>query len=149
MLAAFLRKPSREQRLLAAAAALHVIVAIAVRILPFGRVRRLLDPISRGGHRPQRAAGAEGRVIQAVRTVSAALPGATCLTEALVARVLLRRVACETTLCFGVSNERPAGRRFDAHAWLERRGLTLVGHRDIVYAPLVPPTRCAPSQPLR
>ena len=73
------------------------------------------------------------------------LPGATCLTEALIAGVLLRRSGCETTLCFGVSGAAPAGRPFDAHAWLERCGVTVIGARAIAYDPLASPHRCVSS----
>ncbi len=136
-LAAFFRTSRADQRLLILAALLHVAVAIAVRVLPFGLVRRALGIAAPGtGRRPvddAEADDAEARVIWAVRTVAFALPGATCLTEALVAQCLLAGYACETTLCFGVSRVTPAERPFDAHAWLERRGAIVIGASAIAY----------------
>ena len=145
----FLRQSRADRRRLAAAAILHAIVATAVRALPFARVRRLLDRLATFAGGTDGAGDVEARVIHAVRSVSAVLPGATCLTEALVAGVLLRRSGCETTLCFGVSGAAPADRPFDAHAWLERRGVTVIGARGIAYDPLSPPTRCVSSLLLR
>ena len=148
-LTTFLRKSRADQRMLALAAVLHVVVAIAVRVLPFGPVRRLLGHAAALGPRPRDVDAVDARVVQAVRTVASWLPGANCLTEALVAQCLLARYQHETTLCFGVARIRPAGRPFDAHAWLERRGSGLIGARAIVYDPLRPPNRCVSSPPSR
>jgi hypothetical protein len=153
-IAAFLRKPRTERRLLVNVALLHLVVAALVRVLPFGRARQLLDRASASGARrngPFAAdPGIEPRVVGAVRTISAALPGATCLTEALVAGFLLRRRGCETTLCFGLSSDIAEGRPFDAHAWLEHRGATVIGARAIAYVPLhVSHLRCGPSPSAR
>ncbi len=147
-LTAFLKKPLADQRLLVFAALLHVLVALAVRVLPFGLVQRALGRVAATGP------GCPGidddaRVVRAVRTVASLLPGATCLTEALVAQCLLARHASETTLCFGVSRTRPFDRPFDAHAWLERGGSCLIGTRAIVYDPLRPSSRCVSSPSLR
>ena len=144
-LARFLRKSRGDQRLLALAAVLHLLVAITVRLLPFRRVRRLLASTSALGPRPRDLDDAEARVVQAVTAVASSLPGANCLTEALVAQWLLARYACETTLCFGVARNRPDDRPFDAHAWLERNGAGVIGARAVVYDPLGPPSRCEPS----
>ena len=141
----FLRKSPADQRMLALAAILHVVVTIAVRALPLGRVRQILGRVAAIATRRLGAADGDARVAQAVRTVSSVLPGATCLTEALVANCLLTRSPGETTLCFGVSRVRPAERPFDAHAWLERRGATLIGARAIAYDPLRPTSRCVSS----
>ena len=145
-LARFLRQSRADQRLLALAAVLHALVAIAVRLLPFGRVQRLLAAVAAIGPRPREVAHVDARVAQAVSTVAALLPGANCLTEALVAQCLLARYGRETTLCFGVARHRTDDRPFDAHAWLERGGATVIGARALRYDPLHPPhSRCGPS----
>ena len=149
-LARFLRHSRAERRLLALAAVLHALVAIAVRLVPFGRVQGLLAAVAAIGPRPRKVAHfdahLDARVAQAVSTVAAFLPGANCLTEALVAQCLLARYGRETTLCFGVARHRTDDRPFDAHAWLERGGATVIGARAIRYDPLHPPhSRCGPS----
>lgn len=141
----FLGKPRADRRLLARAAVLHVLVAIAVRLVPFGRVQRPLAWLATAGRRPESIDGVETRVVQAVRTVSALMPAANCLTEALVAQCLLARYGCEATLRFGIARVAPSGRPFDAHAWLERRGAALVGARAIAYDPLEPASGCGSS----
>jgi hypothetical protein len=145
LLIAFTRKPSADRRLIVLAAVLQVIVAVAVRVLPFARVRALLDRLAALGPRPRDIANVDARVVQAVQSVAARLPGATCLTDALVAQCLLSRHRRETALCFGVARDRTADRPFDAHAWLEQRGSGLIGARAIVYDPLRHPSRCASS----
>ena len=145
----FLRQSRADRRRLAAATVLHVIVVSALRALPFARVRQLLERIAAFGRGTRGDGEVAARLIWAVRSVSSVLPGATCLTEALAAGVLLRRAGCGATLCFGVSGLTPADRPFDAHAWLERRGVTILGARGIAYDPLASPTRCAPSLLLR
>lgn len=149
LLRKFLRQSRADRRRLAAAAILHAVVATAVRALPFARVRRLLDRLATFAGGTDGAGDVEARVIHAVRSVSAVLPGATCLTEALVAEVLLRRAGCETRLCFGVSGAEPTDRPFDAHAWLERRGVTIIGARGIAYDQLASPRQCEPSPSAR
>lgn len=144
------RRSRADRELLARAAVLHVIVAIVVRVLPFGLVRRALGHVGAFcGARPSNLENVDARVVQAVRTAAARLPGATCLTEALVTQCLLARYQHETTLCFGISRIRPDGRPFDAHAWLERRGDTVIGARGIAYDLLAPPSRCVSSLLLR
>lgn len=140
----FLRLAPADRRLLLLAAGWYVVVAIALRTLPFGRVRRLLDRAATLGRRPAPIDDAHARIVRAVRAVASRLPAGNCLADALVARLLLARAHCETTLCFGVAQERPAERPFDAHAWLEQRGRRLVGARAIVYHPFRHPTRGLP-----
>jgi hypothetical protein len=142
---AFLSKPRADRRLLLLAAALHAVVAVAIRVLPFGWVRRGLRAVATVGPRPAEDASIESRVVGAVKTMSSILPGGSCLTEALVAQCLLARHAREATLVFGVSPRRTDGRPFDAHAWLEHRGSGIIGVRAIAYDPLRHSSRCAPS----
>jgi hypothetical protein len=143
----FFRQSRIDRQLLVQAAILHVAIAVAVRITTFGRVRHVLAVVAalRRGSDPGQEIDA--RVVRAVRAVSARLPGANCLTKALVAQCLLARHGCESTLRFGVARGTPSGRPIDAHAWLERRGTGLIGARATAYDPLEPASRCV-SLPL-
>ncbi len=144
-LARFFGKSRADRRRLALAAALYVGVAIAVRLLPFGRVQRLLAAVAAIGPRPREVAHLDARVAQAVSTVAAFVPGANCLSDALVAQCLLARHGREATLCFGLARVTSARRPFDAHAWLEHRGTPVIGVRAIAYDPLRHPSRCVSS----
>ena len=139
VLAKFCRRPSRDRRLLVSAAALHLLVAIGVRVLPFAWVRHALDRLAAFGSQARSAANLEARVVWAVRTAASLLPGANCLTEALVARCLLTHFQRDATLCFGVSRVQPVDRPLDAHAWLEHAGRAVMGARAVDYEPLCPP----------
>src|SRR5687767_4024900 len=76
-------------------------------------------------------------VAWAVERVSRAIPGATCLTQALAARLLLSRRGHASRLKIGVT--RPAGERLRAHAWLESEGRIVLGGGGVeAYTPLNP-----------
>ena len=78
----------------------------------------------------------------AVRRVSRAVPGATCLTQALAARLLLSRRGYDSRLEIGVT--RVPGSRLRAHAWLKTNDLVVIGGRDAVgYTPLSATPRSA------
>lgn len=142
----FLRKPPADRRVLLLAAVLHVIVAIAIRVLPLRQVRRLLATLAAIAPRRANVEDADARVVQAVCGVASVLPGGTCLTEALLAQCLLACFDYDSTLSFGLAPAAPDGRPFDAHAWLERRGAAVIGARAIAYEPLERPhLRCGPS----
>jgi hypothetical protein len=145
LLHGFFRQSRVDRHLLVQAAILHVAVAVALRVMTFGRVRRFLGSVAGPRRAPDPVGEVDARVVRAVRVVSVRLPGANCLTEALVAQCLLARHGCESTLRFGVAAGGPAGRRFDAHAWLERRNTAIIGQRAIVYDPLQPASRCVSS----
>jgi hypothetical protein len=135
----FWRKPSVDRRLLLSAAVLHAFVALALRVLPFRFVRRVLDGAAMLGPAPRATADVEGRVVRAVRTTAMFVPGCNCLTEALAALFLLKRYGCDATLAFGISAHKPADRPFDAHAWLEHGHRRVIGARDVAYARLSHP----------
>lgn len=113
-------RSSGERRLLAHALLFHAAVVVALRLVPFGRLREW-GSIRYGG-RP-RLAPDQTRVIWAVRTAAALMPfGRTCLSEALTAHWLMAACGHESVVRFGVAPA--ASRRFTAHAWLESPSLT-------------------------
>jgi hypothetical protein len=74
-------------------------------------------------------------VTWAVRRVSRAVPGATCLTQALAAQVLLSRRGYASRLRIGVARAADNGLR--AHAWLESDGVVVFGGSGFeAYTPL-------------
>ena len=68
-------------------------------------------------------------IVWAVEAVSRRVPGATCLTQALAAKVLLRCFGQGAQLCLGVA--RASDGTFRAHAWLERNGRPVLGGAGI------------------
>src|SRR2546428_10557189 len=89
----FLRLAHAERVLLLEAALLLGAIGLGLRLLPFGRLRRLLDRLSRPRHglRPQARLSAD-RIAWTVERGSRVVPGArSCLVQALAAPVLLAR----------------------------------------------------------
>ena len=81
-------------------------------LLPFRIVQRITAKTARGAEPIQSAA----RYVWAVRAVSRYVPGATCLTQALAAQVLLAQSGCNSRVEIGVTKDEQ--RRFRAHAWV-------------------------------
>jgi hypothetical protein len=69
------------------------------------------------------------RVAWAVRAASRRIPGASCLTQAVAARLLLARYGHHALLRIGVRRDERGG--FEAHAWAEVDGWPVVGGRDV------------------
>lgn len=125
--------PGADRRLLLTASGWLLAFRIALWTRPFAEVRSLVD---RWSGRSPSAGVAPARVAWAVEHAARIVPGATCLTRALAAEVMLRRTGGRPDLRFGVA--RDAG-DFEAHAWLELGGRVLVGDHGIErYSPLDP-----------
>ena len=118
----FLRLPSDERRLLVRTLLTLAAARVAIWLLPFRVVRRLITP------RP-RADVASGitreRVRWAVGVAQRVIPDATCLPQAVTAESLLTRGGHPVKLRIGVMKS-PAG-KLEAHAWAESDGQIIVG----------------------
>lgn len=112
-----------EQRMLVRAAVVVPAVRLALSLLPFRIVHRL---VSRSVRRGPRSAGVSAMaVVRGVRAIAARVPGASCLTQALSAAMLLSRYGHEGVLRVGVALDGDG--RLRAHAWLESDGVTILG----------------------
>lgn len=124
--------PTADKVLVIRAAAWLVVVRIALWALPFARVRALMDRA--GARRSSASALAPGRVAWAVETSARSIPKATCLTQALAAKMLLERGGEHPELKLGVAKDAAT---FEAHAWLELYGRPILGDVELGrYAPL-------------
>jgi hypothetical protein len=65
------------------------------------------------------------RIVRSVRTSSRFVPFVTCLTLALVTRLLLRINGQPSDLKIGVEKDR--NEKFGAHAWIEVNGRIVIG----------------------
>jgi hypothetical protein len=65
------------------------------------------------------------RVVRAVQVASQRVPGASCLTQALAAKLLLARWGVASQLHVGVARGEQGD--FQAHAWLEAAGRVVIG----------------------
>lgn len=134
----FLRLPACKRRLLIRAAVLLALMRAGLWLLPFKAVLRLTRRI--GERAPPSDSGdlPVGPIIWAVRRASRFVPGATCLTQALVGRVLLARAGHPSEVRIGVRKDPVRG--FEAHAWLEHRGEVVLGELEDLshYAAMLP-----------
>ena len=148
-----------EWRLLCSALPLVAVIRLALWLLPSRVIVRAVR--ARAGDRGEAdavrppAPPADARataqvdaatVTWAVEAASRCVPGATCLTQALAAQLLLRRNGYDARLCLGVA--RDGDGRFRAHAWLERRGRVLIGAggmRELTRMPDLAPAAGAPA----
>jgi hypothetical protein len=103
---------SRDRALLLRALFWVAVVRAGLFLLPFRTVKRLAARARR------RAAPiySVGRCAWAVRASSRYVPGATCLTQALAAQVLLAESGYDSRIEIGVRKDEH--RRFRAHAWV-------------------------------
>lgn len=123
----FVRLSAAEQRLLITAALLLAAMRLALWVLPFATLRRMVARLARTPSRARRGAPhSPERVGWAVQTAGRSMPACgNCLAQALTAHVLLRRLGYENRLRLGVA--RGAASPLEAHAWVESGGAVLVG----------------------
>jgi hypothetical protein len=118
--------PADERRLLLLAFVLVAHVRASLCVLPsryaLRIVRRLADlgPLASRARRP-----APERIAWAIATVSRVVPRASCLTQAVAGKLLLRYYGYESRLRLGVA--KTSAGAFFAHAWIERESRVLIG----------------------
>jgi len=133
----FFRLPPAERLALVQAWGLLLLAELALRALPFTRLRALCD--NAGRRRPEKSSERSTSIARLAWLVEVAgryTPvTATCLKQALVLSWLLERRGIASTLQIGVARH---GDTFTAHAWLERQGQVIIGlpgcegHRPLV-----------------
>jgi hypothetical protein len=116
----FRQLSSAERGLLFRAGILLAGYRVALWLLPWNRVAVL-----RPSPAPSRASRfSVERIEWAVRTARRGAPFAACLTQALALHHLLARAGYESSIHIGVA--KTEGRGFEAHAWVEHAGVTLL-----------------------
>jgi hypothetical protein len=122
----FYRLSPSSRSLLIKSILLLSIVRVGLWLLPFQTVRWCLALFARGhteSHaRDQRVLE---QVVWAVAAAARSVPGATCLTQALVTQALLSRRGYQASLCIGVARGETG--EFQAHAWVECQGKVVLG----------------------
>lgn len=132
----FLSLEPEDQRILAYALCLVVFARLILWLVPFAMVqRRLSAHITRRNIPPRHD---REYFMKSIERSAKLVPGATCLTQSLAARLLLARAGFDATLRFGV--RRNATGDFEAHAWVESGGK--------VVGPELPATDFSPLPPV-
>lgn len=115
--------------MLPAALAAVTFVRAGLRFLPLPAWERMADRLSGARLAGGSASATAQDVAWAVRSASRVVPGATCLTQALAAKLVLSRRGYASRLRIGVA--RGPARQLRAHAWLEANGFVVVGDSRI------------------
>ena len=124
----------REIPTLMRAAALVCSVRLALWIVPFARLPRVVKFLARPRLARQSYYSSD-QLSWAVRAISRYVPRATCLTQALVLHIMLRQEGLPSRIRIGVSQD--AG-RFEAHAWVECQDRVMIGDSGLQrYTPMM------------
>lgn len=123
-LRAFLALSAAEQNLLLRAAALVAAVRAGLTLLRFPATRALAAAAARP-RTPAVPPPSPEAIAGAVAAAGAVVPAATCLTQALAAKVLLGQSGYPGSVVIGVARG-PHG-QIEAHAWVELDGRVLLG----------------------
>ena len=116
----------RERMLLLLATLTVALVRLGLYLLPSRMTLDLLRPLADSAPRaiPRRRPSA-ARLLASIERAGRRVPRATCLTQAVAAKLLLRHFGYPGRLCVGVA--RDAGGSYRAHAWLEDGSRILIG----------------------
>ena len=122
----FLRLPRPERRALSSAAVLVAVTRAALGVFPFRKVLAVADRLAVNKSGPGADDANRRRMIWAVESAARALlPDGPCLSQAIVADLLLRRSGYPSQLHIGVAHG-PNG-ELAAHAWVEAGGEVVIG----------------------
>ncbi len=112
--------------LLSRATGAVIVVRTALWVLPARVVLRGVErTVRRWPVVPDPTVGAIRRAVWAVLVASRRVPGASCLTQALAAKLMLARCGVPSQLRIGVARGEQGN--FQAHAWLEAVGQVVIG----------------------
>jgi hypothetical protein len=116
----FWRLSSAERGLLLNAGMLLALYRVALWVMPWRRLAVSRPPASTSSA----AHFSVERLEWAVRTAQRRVPRATCLSQALALHHLLARAGYASSIHIGVAKGLGGG--FEAHAWVEHGGVTLL-----------------------
>jgi hypothetical protein len=122
----FFRLSAQNQLLLLKSFFVLAAIRAGLSLLPFQTLRQLLRFFTPAPSAfTEQDPAAMLRVSYAVKTISRYIPGASCLTQALAAHMLLARIGQPAALRIGVARSEEG--KFQAHAWVESQGRIVVG----------------------
>jgi hypothetical protein len=129
------RVAPRDAVLVVISAVLVLIVRVGLWLVPFRWVWRFCRRLGMAIRAKRR--WETSQIIWATKAISCRVPGATCLTRALVAQVLLQWNDVNSNLRIGVARNQKGA--FEAHAWVEYQGKILIGGlRDLFRFSVLP-----------
>jgi hypothetical protein len=124
----------REVPILLRAVPLVCAVRLALWMVPFAKLRQGVAALARP-HSRRESGYSVDQLSWGVRAVSRYVPRASCLTQALVLHILLRREGLPSRIQVGVSKDSGL---FEAHAWVESQNRVVIGDSGLQrYTPMM------------
>ena len=131
----FLALPAEDRRAFAVSIALLCVVRLSLWIVPFRWLRSAVGRVAPPPDgTPNPTPGEAERTVQAIESAARSVPGATCLTQALAAELLLRRAGHPAAIASasrrrqaGSSRRTPGSRRTDAYCSAIMTSITTPG----------------------
>ena len=121
----FARLPPGGRTLLIRTVFVVAVIRLALWVLPFRYLRRLLETHFRGpsgaAWRPMESVA---QLVWAVRAAASSVPCASCLTQAMALHCLLIHAGYVSAVHIGIAREPRS--RIRAHAWVEQAGRPLL-----------------------
>jgi hypothetical protein len=144
----FLRRSREERWCLFTALFWVACIRAGLWLLPFRIVRPIVESASRNPGPDVANELVAAQITWAISNAARFVPRATCVTQALAARILLARRGLASEVCYG--GGRLQG-RIIAHAWLESGGRVIVGGGERLerLLPLAPLERRMRERPMR
>lgn len=103
-----------------------VLIRLCLWVVSFNRLNQWLLRLSeRRSRRREPNSNEIDQVVRSVKACSRLVPRATCLTQALAARTLLRFSGQQSSLKIGV--DKTEENKLTAHAWIELNGEIIIG----------------------
>lgn len=121
----FFHLPPAERRLFLIAGFLQMMMRLGLWLLPFLSLMRVVDRLGRRQNLLQPDPLLPEKIAWAVNAACPFVPRSTCLTRALVARIMLKRGGFPADLRIGVAKGENG--QFQAHAWVESGGSVIIG----------------------
>jgi hypothetical protein len=125
----FLKLPCRKKRIFLTAFGVIWVIRIVLWVLPYSCIRKLASGVKA---KPEVGELTVEELVWSVETAGKYVLNATCLSQALAAKMLLAWNGYSSTLRIGVDT----CNGFAAHAWIEQNGVVILGGSVRQYKPL-------------
>jgi hypothetical protein len=118
--------PYGEKKLIGQALFFVIFFRLALWLLSYGRTKHWMENDGNFDSNTQKIDwNFVENIARSVRLCSRFVPFATCLTQALATKTLLRKYGQKSLLKIGVAKNE--SERFEAHAWIEIDGQIIIG----------------------
>lgn len=120
----FFKLSNTRKKLLLISLILTIIIRISIYIFSFSNINKISNRLSAPNNQKDTINIQD--IIWSVKVASNYIPKATCLTQAITAKIILSRYNIQSHLKIGVMKKD----KFEAHAWLEINNKIILGESE-------------------